>query len=275
MHFDTHVHSALSHDCTMDAKEAIDCLKQKGLGIIFTEHVDFATLTEGRDATANDAPRIPCDCLVDFVQHEREYKPLRGDTVLLGLEFSLNAAYLPLNTQTAGGDFDFILGAIHTVDGLDLYYDAKEEEPAALMHRYLTYMKEMVNISGFFDSLAHIDYICRYNPATSPFFKYDLYKTEFDAVLKALVGNNKAIELNTARIGADNEPHEAELCKILSRFRALGGQYVTIGSDAHSVENLGNHYTRALHIAKNTGLTPVYYKERKLQACKGAGNHVT
>jgi histidinol-phosphatase (PHP family) len=261
MHFDAHVHSAVSPDSEMDASTAIETLRRMNLGVVFTEHCDFVSQTEGKDMTATDAPRIPKDFIVDFERYEKKYRPLRSDTVLMGLEFTLSAAFLPLNTQTADGDYDFIVGAVHTVDGLDLYHDAKELEPKELIRRYLTYSKEMVELCGFFDSFAHIDYICRYNPRTVAYFKYLEFPEEFDALFKALAEKGNAMEINTARFGKYND--EVQLYCLYHNFSRLGGRYVTIGSDAHKPERLGRHYKRALNMARETALTPVYYKERK------------
>jgi histidinol-phosphatase (PHP family) len=262
MFFDAHVHSAVSPDSEMPAATAITTLKQKGLGVVFTEHCDFVTQTEGKDTTATDAPRVPGDFIVDFDRYHKEYRPLRSQTVLMGLEFTLSAAFLPLNTQTAAGDYDFILGAVHTVDGLDLYHEARKQNGRDLTRRYLTYAKEMVELCGFFDSLAHIDYICRYAPQVAEWLRYENFPDEFDALFKALVKREKSIEINTARFG--DVKTKRVLFSVYRRFAELGGKYCTIGSDAHRPQGLGRYYKDALAIANETGLIPVYYKERKI-----------
>ncbi|MCL2406146.1 MAG: PHP domain-containing protein, partial [Defluviitaleaceae bacterium] len=160
MYFDAHVHSAASPDSEADPIEVILALKSKGLGTTFTEHIDFVTPTQGRDFTAHDAPKSKhnVDFICDFAIYPSQYRKLRSGTVLLGLEVGLTAAYLELNTQQANNDYDFILGSIHYVDGIDLYYNAKNMETESFFRRFLTYSLEMVELSGFFDSFAHIDY---------------------------------------------------------------------------------------------------------------------
>ncbi|MCL2501009.1 MAG: histidinol-phosphatase HisJ family protein [Defluviitaleaceae bacterium] len=261
MHFDAHVHSAVSPDSDMPADVAINTLKRKGLGVIFTEHCDFMTQTEGKDPTATDAPRIANDFIVNFERYHAEYRPLRSDSVLMGLEFTLSAAFLPLNTKTSEGDYDFIVGAVHTVDGLDLYHEGKNRNAQDITRRYLTYAKEMVELCGFFDSFAHIDYICRYAPRVTHWLRYEEFPEEFDALLKALAEREKAFEINTARFGDANV--ERALFPIYRRFAQLGGKFVTIGSDAHRPQGLGRHFDKANRMTNEAGLTPVYYKERK------------
>jgi len=266
MYFDAHIHSAASPDSQMDPVEIIAELKAKGLGTVFTEHVDFVTPTEGRDYTATDAPKVPKDFICDFDIYPDNYRHLRSDTVLIGVEIGLTAAYLELNTQVAGNNYDFVLGSIHYVDGIDLYNDASKLEAEPFCRRYLTYSLEMVEISGFFDSFAHIDYIARYNSNIDKLFCYKNFPREFDALLKALADRDLAMEINTARFGDDRLV--GQLLPIYKRFKALGGRYVTIGSDSHDLLALGRYHDKALGVAAMAGLIPVYYKNRERHICE-------
>jgi len=269
MYFDSHVHSAASPDSEANPLEVIAKLKSKGLGTVFTEHVDYITPIEGRDISAKDAPisKWGVDFICDFDIYPSTYRHLRSDTVLLGLEIGLTAAYLPLNSKLAGDDYDFILGSIHYVDGIDLYHDAKNLDAETFFSRFLTYSLEMVKLCGFFDSFAHIDYIVRHNEHIDRIFSYYSFVREFDALLKALVDRDLAMELNSARLDSDRAVKQ--LLPIYKRFRELGGKYVTIGSDAHTLPGLGRNFAKALEITGMVGLTPVYFKGRKRIVCCG------
>jgi histidinol-phosphatase (PHP family) len=123
-------------------------------------------------------------------------------------------------------------------------------------------MLEMVKTNDFYDSLGHIDYVSRYSPLNQKDLLYDKYKEIYDGIFKELISKDKVIEVNTARMG------EAEARKnlytIYSRYKALGGRYVTIGSDAHKAERLGYKFSEALDMIKEIGLTLVYFKERRM-----------
>ena len=261
MHFDAHVHSAASPDSEMDPVRAINILKSKGLGVVFTEHVDFVTPEIGQDFSATDAPKSDRSFVCDFDIYPSQYKQLRSDSTLLGLEFGLTAAFLPLNLKTADNDYDFILGSIHFVDGHDVFKVSASMDAETFCRRYLTYGTEMVELCGFFDSLGHIDYIARYCEKCAKWFQYKNYPKEFDALLRALAERDIALEINTSRLGNDNVA--GQLLPIYKRYFELGGRYVTLGSDAHNEWGLGRHYKRGLGLAKMAGLTPVYYKERE------------
>ena len=272
MHFDAHVHSAASPDSELNPIDAIMALRKKGLGVAFTEHVDFVTPTKGKDLTASDAPRPPGggDFICDFEIYPSQYKAIRNqyaDSVLLGVEIGLNAAFFPLNSQVASGDYDFVLGAVHYVEGQDVYNSSNSMESYDFCRKYLTYARHMVEYCGFFDAFAHIDYIARYSKRIGMVFYYKNFSQEFDGLLKALADRELALEINTSRFG--NNKLVGQLLPIYKRFKELGGQYVTIGSDAHNEHSLGRYYAKAIGNANISGLTPVYYRERKRYVCEG------
>ena len=235
MHFDAHVHSAASPDSELNPVDAINVLKSKGLGVAFTEHADFVTPKEGKDPSAKDAPKGAVDFVCDFDIYPSQYQGLKaqfGDSVLLGIEIALSAAYFPLNSKIANSGYDFVLGSIHFVDGLDVYHNSNKTDAETFCRRYLTYAKEMVEYCGFFDSLGHIDYIARYSEKIDRIFYYYNFPKEFDALFEALAERDLAMEINTSRFGNTNAVRQLQ--PMYKRFKALGGKYVTIGSDAHN-----------------------------------------
>ena len=265
MYLDAHVHSAASPDSEQDPVDVINTLQKMSLGVVFTEHADFVTPTLGKDETATDSPDIPTDFICDFDIYPAQYRRYRSDSVFLGIELALNAAFLPLNSQTADNDYDFVIGSVHYVDGYDIYSGAAEMDAESFCRRYLTYSKEMVELCGFFDALGHIDYVARYSPAIDKLFYYKNFPAEFDALFSSLAERGLALEINTARFGNNNVIKQ--LLPMYKRFRALGGRYVTIGSDAHFEWALGQYHAQAVELAAMAGLTLVYYKERKLHVC--------
>jgi len=266
MFFDSHVHSEVSPDSDMCPELAIKLLQKKNLGVTFTEHVDFATpASEGVDYNATDVPYGVYEFVCDLKRYPSDYKRrIRSNHALLGIEVGLSAAYLSRNTEVAGGGFDFVLGSIHRVEGKEIYYDFPNE-CGDYISRYLTYMQKMVELCGFFDSLAHIDYIARYDQDVANAFSYKNYASHFDAVFKTLIETDRVIEINTSRLG-DNKLIQ-KLVPIYTRFVQLGGRYCTIGSDAHLPESVGRNFDKALWLAGESGMKVVYYKDRKRYLC--------
>jgi histidinol-phosphatase (PHP family) len=263
MLFDSHVHSYASPDSQMDPCEAISILRGKNMGVIFTEHVDYVTYKEQADKTATDFPKYQRDFLADFLIYPQRYEKYRAKDVLLGLEVGLTKAYANLNKKTVEEyNYDFVLGSIHFVDGFDIYKDYCSS-PQFEDHygRMLTYTAEMIRVSGFFDSLAHIDYVSRVSPFPEKNVLYEAYPEEYDVIFRLLAERELAMEINTARLS--DKAAFGNLQRLFSRFRELGGRYVTVGSDAHQASDLARNFNLAKQIWNDAGLTPVYYRERK------------
>jgi histidinol-phosphatase (PHP family) len=127
---------------------------------------------------------------------------------------------------------------------------------------YLTHCLKMVVANGFFDAFAHLDYISRYSPLDEKNVLYSQYTDEYDALLRALVERDKLLEINTSRFGEAGA--QENLHAIYSRYYALGGRYVTIGSDAHGPSRLGYRYADALRMAQEIGLKATYFKGRQM-----------
>ena len=109
----------------------------------------------------------------------------------------------------------------------------------------------------------HLDYVVRYGPNKNTFYSYEKYKELFDEILKTLIAKGKGIECNTAGFKAGlNHPHPTE--EILKRYRELGGEILTLGSDAHQTVHLAYHFSAIGDLLKSCGVR--YYtvfKDRK------------
>ena len=253
MYFDGHIHTKYSGDSEMAGLDAYQAARNKGMGLVFTEHIDFNYPGEKNIFT------------FDPQKYMDEYGALRGMYLLLGVEIGLGEECLvETKAFSEKAKFDQVIGSIHIVDGFDIYekayYEGKTKQDA--YGRYLKLMEAMVRKNPYIDVLGHIDYICRYAPYENPGLCYEEFKQEIDAVLKAAIETNTVMEINTRRFG-DEEVFD-ELKPIYSRYKELGGQYVTLGSDAHNKESVGAYLEKADELAKVCGLEPVIFYERQL-----------
>lgn len=112
--------------------------------------------------------------------------------------------------------------------------------------------------AGGFDVLGHIDFPKRYYG--------EIYYTEavlYEIFLR-LVEKEIILEINTSslRKGHKQTMPGKELLEI---YQACGGKYVTIGSDAHVVEDVGADYRIAKRLIEAIGLREVVYRQRKRQ----------
>ena len=84
-----------------------------------------------------------------------------------------------------------------------------------------------------------------------------------DAILRTLARSGKALEINTSGLRQPYGmclPHEP----IVRRFKELGGEYISLGSDAHSVQDVGKNLSDGAALAKLCGFDKItYYVARK------------
>lgn len=255
MIFDSHMHTKYSADSEMLVADAIAKAQRLGLGVVFTEHFDYD---------------IPGDIDFTFVPEDywREYEPFRGDNVRLGVEIGMEEiARQPAADFIKRAPFDLVIGSIHLLDRLDIYYPDFYigKDKATAYHKYFAAMAEEAEV-GDFDVLAHIDYICRAAPYDDPEIDYATFKEDIDKVLKIVVEREKVLELNTRRL--NTRRGLKELVPIYNRYKNLGGKYVTIGSDAHKVEAIGNYFDIAIEFSNELDLTIVTFCNRQLEICK-------
>jgi len=255
MIFDSHVHTAASPDSEMPPEEAILILGKQGLGCIFTEHVDYSPSGE------------PFFC-ADPEIYPRDYLKYRSESVKIGVELGLIAECVEINRNFAADkNYDYVLGSVHVTNYVDIGYDPdsffKTGEETFIQH--LRYILDMVKMNDFFDALGHIDYISRYSPFPEEDHLYAKYADIYDEILKELISRDKLLEFNTKRI--DQKLARDNLITIYSRYKDLGGRYVTLGSDAHEAERLACNFDIAVDILNNIGLKPVYFEERRMKFC--------
>lgn len=253
MLWDTHMHTSFSGDSDAAPESMIGRAIRLGLpGICITDHLDY------------DYPDEPDLFLLDLEKYADSVKNLQEQYIEqipvrfgieLGLQPHLAKTHHNLFTQY---DFDFVIGSSHVVHGTDPYYPAYYEgrtETAAYQEYFDSILE---NIAAFdeFDVYGHLDYVVRYGPNKNTDYSYEKYRDIIDEILKALIRKGKGIEVNTSgfKYGLGH-PNPTE--DILKRYRDLGGEIITIGSDGHKPEHIAYAFEKVPEILKNCGFN--YY----------------
>jgi histidinol-phosphatase (PHP family) len=162
-------------------------------------------------------------------------------------------------------NFDYVLGSIHFVNNVDIF-DPKMYENKDKKIVYENYFKDMIAClkhHKYIDTLAHIDYICRYAQYEDKEIYYDDYRQYIDEVLKNIINNDICLEINTRRLNSKGTVYN--LIPIYKRYSELGGKYVTFGSDAHNTDSIGMNFKAAEGMSELCSLRAVYFKNRKLE----------
>ena len=252
MWFDSHMHTEFSVDSEMKASDALARAGELGMGCVFTEHYDF--MPEGE---------MPFSFPPE--DYWNAYASLRGDRLRLGVELGMTPESREANRAfLERAPFDQVIGSIHFVEGKDIYYpeiyEGREKED--VYHSYFKMMAEEAAEQDI-DVLGHIDYIARNAPYENPELDYGTFQEDIDRVLEAVVERGIVLELNTRRLGTRRALKE--LAPVYRRYKEMGGNYATIGSDAHKPETIGANFAEALDFLGALGIQPVTFCKRNME----------
>ena len=259
--FDFHIHSSLSFDSNTPAEDIANAAVSAGLReICFTDHWDYF-------------PR-PTDMhsLFSLDEYSRIYDSLSVDglTVRRGVEIGLNEWNMKdCNALLTQRPFDFVIGSIHFADGYDPYdkeyWEGKSARKAFMDYFEKTY--ECVKLHDNFDVLGHLTYVCKSpnNPFNSQ-PEYKDYREIADEIMRVLVKKGKGMEINTS--GIDRGVGLLPSLDYIRRFKELGGEIITVGSDAHDSVRVGQYCNEVIghlkdifgYVCTFEGRRPVFHK---------------
>lgn len=251
---DCHMHSRFSADSQAPMSAMIDAALQKGLRTIcFTEHMDY------------DYPPQPGEDSLEFLVDMDGYTKCLFDLkeryknkieVLYGIELGM-MPYLADRYQAVVEKypFDFIIASSHLVNGRDPYYPESYFSGITEEEGYRAYFETiMANMQAFsgFHSYGHIDYVVRYGPHRNQNYSYEKYRDVLEPALKYIIQSGKALEINTGgyKYGL-GQPHPH--LDVLKAFKAMGGELITIGADAHAPEHVGFAFDRLSSVLEDLG----------------------
>lgn len=261
---DTHLHTSFSSD----SDTPMELMIKKGLELgmktlCFTEHYD---------PCYPDTPD-KLDFLLDFENYKKTLFSLKEKyasqiEILYGLELGVQphlGRLLANFYEKYGKDFDFIINSCHIVNNMDPYYGTYFKELGAT-RGLMTYFETVLsNLKAFphYQSVGHLDYVCRYLPESSQTFFYDHFSDILDEILIEIIERNRALEVNTAGLKYGLGWPNPDI-SILRRYRELGGELITIGSDAHKPEHMAWEFDKVPDILHRAGFRHyVVFKEKK------------
>ncbi len=250
---DSHLHTSYSGDSESPMESMVERAIAMGMETLcFTEHMDM----DFPYASAEEWGCFELDTDAYQMGIDRCREKYGGR---IGLNFGVELGVQPhiagkLKAYTEKYDFDFIIASSHICNKRDPYYpgfyEGRKEEEA-----YREYFQSILdNLTAFsdFDVYGHLDYVVRYGPEKDKNYSYGRYADILDSILRRLAESGKGIEINTGAI-----PHglrELNPCTdIIRRYRELGGEIITVGSDAHAPQRIAEGFDRAADILRACG----------------------
>ncbi len=261
---DCHMHSYFSGDSETPMEDMVKEAINKGLETIcFTEHQDFGYPAQP-DMTEETFTLNADSYLYELLGLREKYKD--KIRIEFGVELGLKTDVVKDNLIFGRAhEYDFIIASIHLVDNKDPYYPEAFEGKTddEVYRRYFEQTLENIRKFQNFDVLGHMDYVLRYGPGGKRDYKYSEYGEIMDEIFKLLIENEKGIELNTG--GIKKGMKEFHPCmEALKRYRELGGDIVTVGSDAHRPERIAEYFDRVPDVLKEAGFKYYCIYENRL-----------
>ncbi len=232
---DAHLHTDLSPDSDVPidvyARQAVE----RGIAeLAITDHVDFR-------------PGAPAYSYSTFEQRERQVREAaerwapQGVAIRFGAELTYERDYETTSATTS--DATPTTSSSGRSTSAPTRRSRRPASPAGSPGRSLAEIVEPYYVeveaaarSGLFDTLGHIDFVKRFLAPHVTAADLAAAPELLDPILRALVDSGTALEINTSGLRqAPGETYPSPAT--VARFRELGGERVTIGSDAHRAEH--------------------------------------
>ncbi|MFC2015306.1 histidinol-phosphatase HisJ family protein [Chloroflexota bacterium] len=255
---DLHVHSTQSADGASSIVEFAQRADDLGLtDVAFCEHVDFD-------------PRDTDFGYLDVERYANAFgaacPPPRGIRLHKGIEITYQSRReAEIRRWLCSHRWDMVVLSVHLVDyedgwaivskrdSSDAYFAAHDQHQVAAC-----YFEELLGAarSGLGDVLGHFDLFKRYGVAHYGPFRAEVFEAEVRAVLSAAIQHGVGLELNTSGLRqVPAEPYPGRT--ILRWYREMGGELLTIGSDAHHTAHLGAGCAEAAELARSVGFRAI------------------
>lgn len=248
---DAHLHTNLSHDSDVPIDVYCALAVERGISeIAITDHVDFD-------------PRAPAYAFASFATRERQVRDAaarwadRGLRVLFGIEVTYESrCEAEIREHLARHPYDFAIGSVHVM-AYSPYVDDRVATWVTgrtfdeIVAPYFAEVEAAIR-SELFDTIGHLDYVKKYLADHVPPSAFAARPDVYEPLLRALVETGTGLEVNASGLRqAPGETYPAPW--VVARFRELGGDVVTAGSDAHRASQFAFGLARAYATAAVAG----------------------
>lgn len=233
---DYHTHSTCSEDGNNTMTEM--ALAAVGAGmqeICLTDHIDVVNWL-GEQKQSHDWSRAR-------EQYAQAREMLDGQIIIrLGAELGQATEDFSRaeRIMSDAPPLDFVIGSLHNQSweyGRKDFCTIEEADEMRMKRAISTYLDEMLELArwGQFNVIGHLTLPLRYfNENLGMNLSFAPYEEQVRAVFETIIPKGIGIELNTNR-GHTPLPDRDILCI----YREMGGEIITLGSDAHTPEYVG------------------------------------
>lgn len=277
-YIDCHTHSSFSPDAENTISEM--CEKAIGLGLTafaITDHCDcnfwypaehYYKSTVGiTDLMMYGSGKYATDSINEQIIYKDKYSGKLN--LLCGVELGQPLQNISCAEEiVSNSDLDFVIGSHHQNLGKDDFYYMKYDKMDLMQIDFLLneYFQQMLDMCkwGKFDVLGHLTYPLRYICGD---YGIDIDLKKYDPIIndifKVLIENGKGIEINTSGLRQKYGKTFPEF-NYIKKYHDMGGEIISIGSDAHCISDLGKGIDKGNILAAEAGFKYIaYFKNRK------------
>lgn len=264
--YDNHNHSQFSFDGyrTTVEKSAAAGMEAGLEGICFTDHCDFF-VPPMKASFEKYLPEV-FDVAAQQKEIDEVSARLKGIRIFKGIEIGLCLSCREqIRHQLSEYKFDQVIASLHYLDDTDPfyggYYQGKDWKEA--YGHYLETIYEEITWLEDFDILGHYDYVARYAPYSKTSILYKDFPDVSDEILRFLANNGKALEINTKTYQDYNGRIPVLDKDMLLRYKELGGELISFGSDSHDPSRPGHRFGEFAMFVKSLGFRYIAHFENR------------
>jgi histidinol-phosphatase (PHP family) len=254
--FDYHMHSNFSSDSNATLRAMCESAIRKGIPEIgLSEHYDLHL----RERPVFYNPEAWWE------EIRRVQKHFDGQLILrAGVEIG-EPHHFSIEVQSLLDryPYDYVIGSLHYV-GDDLMFDNKllERKSAdGIMQLYFIELEKMTRAPQF-DILGHFDVPVRNGKPIWGGYDPQRYESLIRPVLQNCIDYGTALDVNSGGLRRPANNLMPDFL-ILQWYREMGGQRLTLGSDAHSPVEVGVYLDKALESIRELGFNCLTRYERR------------
>ena len=252
---DSHSHTT----CSPDGRDSVleMCEKAKSLEFSYYTVADHCECNDYKGIEFGFNYEKGVRFSAEKVAEAREIMTAPGFTVLRGMELGQPMQNIKAAEDALDREHDFVLASVHNIKNFeDFYYLDYEKTSDAVIDELLqSYFSEIMETIewGRFDAIAHLTYPLRYIVGDHK-RSVDIKKHmgSIEKIFAIMIEKNKALEVNTSGLRQNIGcllPNES----LLKRYHEMGGRLVTLGSDAHTSDDLGKGISEGIAVLKSVG----------------------
>lgn len=245
-YIDYHLHSFHSVDSQCPMDDLCMAAIEAGLDeIAITDHCD-PTQRDPLSLSIYDAQAA----LADMQKMQEKYAGRLS--IKRGVELGQGHLYLQAAKNIEALPYDYIIGSVHNPTGsLDLGVMEYHLPCDDIFYLYFDALLEMIK-NDHYDCVGHLDYPKRYASAAGYQFRESFYYDYLVSALKEIIAHGKGIEVNCSglrqRVGST-----LPSLYTVKLYRQLGGQIITVGSDAHHQKYVGSGIKEGYQLIQAAG----------------------